>query len=542
MTHAPSRALAVLLYVSAIITTVIFVAPASAQSLCEKLKDDLKLADTTITSTESVAAGPFELPPGLVPSIDLPAFCRVRAEIKPTSDSDIKIEVWMPTEGWNGRFEQMGNGGLAGSINLFFLGNELKKGFATAGTDDGHEGQGTDASWAIGHPEKVKDFAYRAVHETSETSKKIIAAFYRKPTNYSYFNGCSEGGREAIMEAQRYPEDFNGILAGSPAHYWTQLMAAFVWNAQALGDPASFIPAPKRVAIEKAVIAACGKQDGIEDTFVKDPLQCMFDPSVLLCKGTDADSCLTQPQLNALKKIYSGPKNVAGRQISSGYEPGAEGEDGIPGISYQSYVFGAGPGMSLDAMFSSSFYGGFVFEDPKWKFSQLNFDKDIATTEAKVGSLLNASNPDLKPFNAHGGKMIQYHGWNDGSPPPRHSVEYYEKVEAAMGSVGKTRDFYRLFMVPGMMHCGAGPGPNDFGNAFDLFPSAEPSKNAFLALQQWVEKGAAPDQLVATKYNEDNPAKGVAMTRPICAYPQQAKWSGKGEVKDAATWACSVKK
>ena len=215
---------------------------------CEKVKQ-LQLPDTTIISAESVAAGPLPLPPGApIKSVDVPAFCRVRGEIKPTTDSKIKFEVWMPAAGWNGKFEQLGNGGLAGSINQFALAGPLKKGFATAATDDGHEGAPTDASWAIGHPEKVKDFGYRAVHETSLKAKKIIAAFYQKPPRYSYFNGCSEGGREALMEAQRFPEDFNGILAGATAHYWTQLMAAFAWNAQALNTTASFIPEPKRHA------------------------------------------------------------------------------------------------------------------------------------------------------------------------------------------------------------------------------------------------------------------------------------------------------
>jgi feruloyl esterase len=535
MIHAPLRGLLTLLCFASIALSAAF-----SQENCEKIKSDLKVADTTITSAESVAAGPFELPAGLMKSIDVPAFCRVRAEIKPTSDSLIKIEVWMPAEGWNGRFEQIGNGGLAGSINLMFLANDLKKGYATAATDDGHEGQGTDASWAVGHPEKVKDFAYRAVHETSEKAKKIISAYYKKSPNYSYFNGCSEGGREALMEAQRFPDDFNGILAGSPAHYWTQLMAAFAWNAQALNDPASFIPQAKRVAIEKAAVAACGRQDDVTDDFIKDPMRCQFDPSVLLCKGADADTCLTQPQVDALKKIYAGPKDpVTKRHISPGYEPGGEAENGFPGITFQSYVFGAGPGMSLDAMFSSSFYGGFVFDNPKWSFAELNFDKDIATTEEKVGALLNASNPDLKPFQAHGAKLLQYHGWLDGSPPPQHSVNYYEKVAGEIGSVDRTREFYRLFMAPGMMHCGAGPGPNDFGNMFDLVPSSDPDKNIFLALQRWVEKGIAPDQIIATKFNEDNPGKGVAMTRPVCAFPQQAKWNGKGDVKDAASWQCS---
>ena len=258
----------------------------------------------------------------------------------------------MPAQ-WNGKFEQQGNGGLAGSINQFSLAKDMKSGYATAATDDGHQGipVGT-GSWALGHPERLKDFAYRAVHVTNETAKKIITAFYQKPPKYSYFNGCSEGGREALMEAQRFPDDFNGILVGAPAHEWTKLMAAFAWNAQALNSAASFIPQPKRNAIREAALAACGTQDGVKDNFIKDPLHCHFDPSVLTCKGAESDSCLTAEQVEALKKIYSGARNPrTGKQISPGYEPGAEGVPGIPGIAFDSYVLGAAPGASLDVMF-----------------------------------------------------------------------------------------------------------------------------------------------------------------------------------------------
>lgn len=518
------------------------ISPAHAEEACEKLKQ-LQLPDTTITSADSEPAGPFALPPGApAKSVDLPAFCRVRGEIKPTADSQIKFEVWMPAAEWNGRFEQMGSGGLAGSINLFSLSAVLKNNFATAATDDGHEGPATDASWATGHPEKVKDFGYRAVHETNAKAKKIIEAFYEKPPRYSYFNGCSEGGREALMEAQRFPDDFNGILAGATAHYWTQLMAAFAWNAQALNSTTSFIPEPKRRTVQDAAIAACGKQDGVTDKFIKDPQHCSFDPAALLCKGADADNCLTADQVEALKKIYAGPKNPrTGQKISSGYEPGAEAEPGFPGISFASYVFGAGPGMSLDSMFSSSFYGGFVFGNPKWKFSDLNFDQDIATTEEKVGSALNAADPDLSAFRAHHGKLIHYHGWNDGSPSPLHSVEYYERVAAKMGGFEKTQQFYRLFMAPGMMHCGSGEGPNTFGNPLDFTPASDPDHNIFVALEHWVEDGVSPEKVIATKYQSD-PTKGVEMTRPLCPYPQQAKWNGNGATSDAANWVCESPK
>lgn len=512
-------------------------------NVCEKLaKADFP--GTTITSATSVAAGALQLPPsplGAAGTSKAPALCRVQGTIHPSSDSNISFELWMPETGWNGKYLQLGNGGLAGSIDVNSMVAKVTRGFATAATDDGHKGSGTDGSWGIGHPEKVKDFGYRAVHETNDVAKKIIAQFYGSAPKYSYFNGCSEGGREAMIEAQRYPHDFNGILAGAPAQEWTDLMAMFAWNAQALNSKESYIPVSKRPAIENAALAACPAARGVDDKFIDDPLSCHFDPSTLLCKGVETDACLTAPQLDALKKIYSGPKNSrTGAKIGVGYVPGAEAEPGFPGLSYVSYIYGSGPGVSLDAIFSSAVFGGFVVEDPKRNFAALNFDSDISLAKQKIGPILDANNPDLSAFKAAGGKLLHYHGWYDGSPSPLQSVNYYEAVEKKQGGLEKTQEFYRLYMVPGMMHCGTGPGPNIFGNAFDLAPAADANHNIAIALEQWVEKGVIPEAIIATKYVEDNREKGIAMTRPLCAYPSVAQWNGKGDAKDAANWQCSV--
>lgn len=517
------------------------VAGAQTDDNCAKLAH-ANVADTSITSAATVPAGSLQLPPNPFYKVDTSkaaAFCRVQGSIHPSSDSDIGFEVWMPSSGWNGKYVQLGNGGLAGQIDTPGMFRKVSAGYATAATDDGHKGGPTDGSWAIGHPEKVKDFGYRAVHETSRVAKALIAAFYGSGPKYTYFNGCSEGGREAIMEAQRFPKDFNGILAGAPAHYWTELMANFAWNAQALNSKESYIPESKRSAVEKAALAACPNPKGINDPFIDDPASCHFNPSILLCKGEDNDSCLTSPQVEALKKVYSGPKNSrTGEQISPGYKPGAEAEPGIPGLSFASYIFGSGPGASLDVFFSQAVYGAFVFHDPKWSFTSLNFDGDIALAKKAIGPDLDADNPDLSAFKAAGGKLLHYHGWYDGSPTPLHSVEYYEAVENKMGGTAKTQSFYRLYMVPGMMHCGGGPGPNVFGNAFDLAPSTDTSHNIALSLEQWVEQGKAPDAIIATKYVEDNPAKGVAAARPLCAYPATAKWDGKGDPNQSTSWHC----
>src|SRR5579864_3911993 len=295
---------------------VVNAAPPESQS-CEAL-GALKLKDTTITSAAPVAAGEFEMPANVTErgssSVfkSLPAFCRATAEIKPTQDSDIKLEVWLPATGWNGKYVSHGNGGFAGSIVYASLANGVKEGYAIAATDTGHSGAPTDTSWALGHPEKVKDFGYRAIHEMTVKAKAIIHAYYGKEPQYSYFSSCSNGGLQGLMEAQRFPEDYDGIIAGAPANFFTHLLAAGTWNVQALQNNShSYIPPSKIPAINDAVLAACDAQDGVQDGIVNDPSACHFDPAVLLCKGADS-SCLTAAQVTALKKIYAGPKNSKG--------------------------------------------------------------------------------------------------------------------------------------------------------------------------------------------------------------------------------------
>ena len=516
----------------------------TAQQSCASLTT-LKLADTTITSATALAAGPFQptstTQAATGTSFDLPAFCRVSGSIKPTPDSDIRFEVWLPASGWNDKFLQLGNGGLAGSIGYANLTAQLQNNYATAATDDGHQSSGIDGSWAIGHPEKVKDFGYRAVHGTSVVAKAIIRAFYGRAARHSYFSGASEGGREALIEAQQFPDDFDGILAGCPGNNWIRLLATFIWNSQALlKDPASYIPQAKRQLIQSATVAACDGQDGVSDGLISDPQNCHFDPASLKCKGADAVDCLTGAQVAALKKIYAGPRSLrTGTRIGPGYEPGAEAEPGRPGISWASYVFGPTAGQSLDVAFGTGFFSGMVFEDPKWDFRTFDFDRDLQFAIAKLSPILDATNPDLTRFKARGGKLIQYHGWLDGSPPPGHSVEYYERVAAKSRGLKNTQTFYRLFMVPGMMHCSGGPGPNNFGNTRASGPQGlDPDRNIFVALERWVERGTAPDKIIATKYVDDDPKKGVTMTRPLCPYPQQARWTGKGSTDDATNFVC----
>src|SRR6266852_6028022 len=302
---------------------------------CDSLAS-LKIADTTITSAETVAAGAF-LPPNALADTpaaaaykNLPAFCRVLGAIAPTGDSHIEFEVWLPTSGWNGKYLGVGNGGFAGAItysggigNAPGLAEAVRAGYAGSSTDTGHRASGTDADWALGHPEKIVDYGYRGIHETAEKSKAVIKAFYGEAPRKSYFSSCSNGGRQALMEAQRYPDDYDGIIGGAPANFSTHQNASNIWVAQALlSDPASYIKPAKLPAIEVAVLAACDAGDGVKDGVLDDPRKCGFDPSELWCKGTETDSCLTTPQLAALKKIFAGPKNSKGEQIFPGMMPG----------------------------------------------------------------------------------------------------------------------------------------------------------------------------------------------------------------------------
>src|SRR5436190_2740903 len=302
-----------------------------AQQPCEKLKS-LQLPHTEITSAVEHPAGSISLGAANATPTQLPARCVVKAISRPTTDSEIKIEIWLPVSGWNGKYMQVGNGGWAGTIPVSSLANGIQRGYVAAGTNDGHEAGHPDgpAGWAIGHPEKLIDFGHRSLHETAVQAKAILSVFYTKEASRSYFFGCSDGGREALMEAQRYPEDFNGIIAGAPANDWSNHFTGFVWNEQALlKSPGSLIAPEKLPAIQKAVLAACDANDGVRDGLIEDPRKCSFDPSVLTCQGAENAECLTERQVIALKKIYDGPTNPrTGKQIYPGYPPGHEA---IPG-------------------------------------------------------------------------------------------------------------------------------------------------------------------------------------------------------------------
>lgn len=483
--------------------------PSAAATTCDQLAT-LTLPATTIASATAVAAGQFSPPSGRADAFrNLPAFCRVEATLRPSSDSDIKIEVWLPAAGWNGKYLAVGNGGWSGSINYASMAQGLARGYATSSTDTGHTGG--SAAFALGHPEKLIDYAYRSEHEMTVKSKAVIAAFYGDGPKLAYWNGCSAGGKQALKEAQRYPADFDGIVAGAPGLDWVGRAALSLWVAQATRrsdakDDASAIPASKFAAIHDAALAVCDVQDGAKDGVIENPALCRFDPATLLCKAGDSATCLTKAQVETARRIYAGP----GAAVSPGLSPGSE-------MGWSTF---AGPqpfGIGLD------YFRYVVFEDPQWDFRKLNFDADIARARKLDGERINAADPDLSAFLARGGKLIQYHGWADPQIPPQASVIYFKSVQDKMGAE-KVAGFYRLFMVPGMAHCGGGDGTSTF--------------DMLTALEQWVEQKQAPERIPASRVRDGKADR----TRPLCPYPQTARYNGKGSIAasmdDASNFTC----
>ncbi len=505
----------------------------AAERACAELVNLTFEGNTIVTASTVVASGTLETPTGETLT-GLPAFCRAVGVSRPTSDSNINFEVWLPSDSWNGKFVSSGEGGFAGRLNYTRRGLDggldewLRRGYATASTDTGH--LSTDDSWAVGHPERVIDYAYRSKHLVTVAAKGLIAAHYGRAASYAYFNSCSNGGRQGLMEVQRYPDDYDGVVVGAPWNFQSHSNAGFVWDAQTLGASGAAIPATKLPAIQAAAVAACDATDGFVDGLIEDPGQCSFDPSKLLCDTADNDACLTEPQVASLRRLYGGPKNPrTGAQIYPGWAMG--GESGWASSVVSGDVTNLG----------RSYFSNLVFEDPAWDYQAFDFDTDMAFAESKVGSLADAIDPDLSAAKRQGVKIIQYHGWNDQVLQPGYGPSYYELVTAEMGSLAETQDFYRLFMVPGMAHCYRGPGANSFGGVGQQIP---PERDALhdlqTALEQWVEQGVAPDQLIATKYVDDEAdTTGVEFTRKLCPYPSVARYDQSGDGARAESFVCT---
>ena len=499
---------------------------AFAANDCAGLKS-LALPDTTLATTETVPAGGLMLPGG--PSRkDMPAFCRVTGILHPTADSVIRFEVWLPQGGWNGRLLNGGNGGFAGSIGYGQMASNLVRGYATAGTDAGHQAEAEDASWAYHHPEKITDFGYRAVHLTALRSKDVVKAFYGQPQKTAYFDACSDGGREALMEAQRFPEDYDGILAGAPANNWVHMLSAGISLAKITTlNPGAYISSMKLPAINQASLAACDAKDGLKDGIVSDPAHCNFDPAVLLCKGTEDVSCLTSPQIGSLRSFYGGGgRDADGKQIFPGLMPGDENP-----IWHDWLLHNAPSGSN----YLTGFFRYMVYSDPTWDPLKANSTEALKVAMERTAKDVDATDPDLARFAARGGKLMIYHGWNDPAISPLNTINYATQVKEKMGA-DRAASVMRVYLVPGMEHCVNGPGPNVFGQLSLPGASGEGS-GAMDLLQMWVENGKAPGIVLAAKIAGTKEAP-IRTVRPLCPWPQAAKYDGSGDPKVPASFAC----
>jgi len=491
-------------------------AGAQQRMSCEALSSR-SLPNTTIASARTIRSSTdLQLPSGGRPGADqalqgVPAFCSVAATLRPSPDSEIKIEVWMPVENWNGKFQAVGNGGFAGSIEYAAMAQALERGYATSSTDGGHVGESSDGSFALGHPEKVVDLGYRAVHEMTVTAKALIAAFYGNAPKFSYWRGCSQGGRQGLREAQQYPVDYDGIIAGAAAANQPNHYSGSLWVASAtLKDPASFIPREKYPLINKAVLAACDAKDGVTDGVLEDPRRCDFDPKSLVCTSAAGESCLTLEQAIAARQIYAPAKNPrTGEEIWPGLMRGSE-------LGWAAQAGGPAPiRLAID------FFRYLVFENTNWDWRTFDFDRDVVTATAKVGPIVSTMDPDLEAFRSRGGKLLMYHGWNDQAIAPENSVKYYTSVVDRFGKE-RADQFVRLFMAPGVEHCRGGPGPDTF--------------DPLTALDAWVVSGVAPNSITASRVLNGK----VVRTRPLCPYPQVAMYRGTGSTDEAASFECRV--
>ena len=401
----------------------LLIAAPAMGATCESLQT-FSQPHAAVTLAQTVGAGQFPAPPArggraaVNPFANLPSFCRVAATLTPSSDSDIKVEVWLPASGWNGKLQAVGNGAWAGNISYPAMATALAAGYGTVSTDTGHVGG--NANFMVGHPEKLVDFEERSIHEMTVTAKAIAAAYYGSLPKQAYFNGCSTGGRQALTEAQRYPLDFDAIVAGAPANFAKRQTFGQIWVWQATNkDVASMLTAEKYAVLHKAVIDQCDALDGVKDGVLENPTQCKFDPKVVLCKSGDGPDCLTAPQVEAARKIYAGASNSKTNEpLYPGFQPGSE----------------AGWGASVAARpvgYAEDFFKYIVYRNADWDPKTLNYDSDITVAD-KTATGLNAVDADLTKFIAHGGKLLVYHGWSDPGIPPYNSVNYYNSVlEAA---------------------------------------------------------------------------------------------------------------
>jgi feruloyl esterase len=491
-----------------------------------------KLSGASVASAEPVPQGPLDVSYfGFLPSkVDVPAFCR----IKGTAGVSIGYELWLPQSSWNGRLLSLGNGGFGGALSTAGMADALVKGYAVTANDTGHQGNGRD--W-MGDPVQVRYWGHDATHLVTGPAKELIQSFYGTPAKFSYFEGCSTGGGQAMEEAEFYPDDYDGIVAGAPGMSYTHLMLSFLWGAKAADRPGGKIPPEGLKLLHQAVLDACDGQDGVKDGLISNPPACHFDPGTLACKPGQTSGCLSTAQVETARLIYQGPRNPrTGEQIYPGFAFGSEADPDATGPAASgplAYGWGGIQG-PLGEMFAFPLLRDMAFHDPKWDWHTFDWDKDVADLDRRLSADITAMNPDLRPFHAHSGKLILYQGWGDPLDAPTLEIEYRREVIKTFAQKAKDRhqatrtvdDFLRVFMAPGMAHCTGGPGPSRF--------------DALAAVRAWVEDKTPPTRLIATTavLPGENTTGLKPMSRPLCPFPQIARWDGHGDTDAAGSFRC----
>lgn len=475
-------------------------------------------------------------------------FCEVQGIASPVPGSRIGFTVWLPPEKrWSQRLHMVGNGGYSSKVYVAQLEARVQRGDVAVATDTGHTGP--ELTFGRDNPVAIADWGNRAVHESVKAAKGVVQAFYGWPQKYAYFSGSSTGGHQALMVAQRHPEDFDGIIAGAPGNNRSNLNLSFLWsflqNHRPGDNTRQIVPNKKLTVVHAAVVKSCDGIDGVKDGVIDDPRECRFDLQSLECASADTDQCLTDEQIATMRAIYQGPRDArTGRQIFPGFPFGSEGMEygDHPGWS----EFWANPDDPTRPQ-RADFFRYWVFHDEHWDWWKFNWGSDVDTVNRVIAPVVNATDPDLSRFRGRGGKLIMFMGWNDPVGSALDAIDYYESVVArstgpdSAAKLADTQKFARLYMVPGMSHTAGGPGATHFSNATrDSAPPVEDSRHDMgLALYDWVERGTAPEELIGTHFSEGSgPTGKVQFQRPLCVYPKVIRYRG-GDTNSAASFHCT---
>ncbi|MES2257645.1 MAG: tannase/feruloyl esterase family alpha/beta hydrolase [Pseudomonadota bacterium] len=497
-------------------------APQANAQQCEALLQ-LALPDVRIDAATAIAVGgwqadaarastsPDALPGGV--AVNTP-FCRIEG----TLEKEIGFELWLPNAGrWNGKLLGAGVGGDAGAFNLRDLPRGVARGYAAATTDTGHKVG--DRLWMLGDPVRLANYTHRANHLLALAAKAIVASYYRKPARHAYFIGCSGGGRQALKEMQMYPDDYDGIVAGAPGPRTDLMTARRMWEiVQHRNAPGLMSDADWQLVAEHGA-RRCDRQDGVADGVAENPQACRLDAASLLCKPGQASACLNQTQLDLVQRIYAPLRDEQGRQLDDGL---------LPGVRIKPLP---------ESRLAPATFGQAVHRDPDWNSAGFSLARDLPGI-AGVMPELAADRADLAAFRARGGKAIVYQGWLDPAVPAQMVSAYGARVQQAMGGADAAGQFFRLFMAPGVFHCGGGPGPDQFGGAGADAPVPDAAHDMLSALEAWVEQGRAPEVIIASKVEQGK----VVRTRPLCPYPQAAHYRGSGSTDNAASFYCAAQR